>query len=255
MLVVVNDTQLKRNCDEEALGAFLAFLEKYKDKITHFVFNGDILDFEEQSLYAKSPDQIGQTQEEIEAGRWLIEHISSRLPWQEKVFILGNHEDRWANFLRDQHNGIEHWIKTIGEMYGLSKNGWNQVKYGRGNFYRWHDRIFWHGHRSGAKANIPKLELEDAGVSVTTAHINRNMYFESIDALGHAKSGVTHGGFSRNNLPFMKKANTGWSQGFGIYFWEEGVGEQVYSVVMNHGNPRFIYDGHVFDGKGWAIPV
>lgn len=255
MLVVVNDTQLKRQCDEEALGACIAFLEEYRDKITHFVFNGDIMDFEEQSTFSKSPDQHGQSNIEIKAGQWLLRYISELLPFAEKVFVFGNHDARWENLIRNQNMGLEEWVVPFDEMFSLTRLGYKQVPYGMGNYYRWHDRIFWHGHRSGAKSNIPKLELEEVGVSVTTAHINRNMFFEYVDALGLYKSGITHGGFSRNNLSFMKKANTGWSQGFGVYYWNPEIGEQPYLITMKHGNPTFLWNGMKFSGRGWKIPL
>lgn len=254
MLVVFNDTQLKRNCDEEALGAGIAFLEHYKDKITHFVFNGDIMDFEEQSLFAKFPDQHGQSSIEIRAGKWLIKYISELLPNATKIFVMGNHDQRWENMIKNQTMGIEEWIIPFDDMFGLSNQGWQLIDYGRGKFYRWHDRIFWHGARSGQKSNVPKLEYEDNFVSVTTAHINRNMYWETVDTFKNHKSAIAHGGFSKDNLGFVKKSNTTWSQGFGVYYWDEVVGEQVYSVVLKHGSPIFIYNGLKFDGRGWRIP-
>lgn len=255
MLVVVNDTQLYRQCDQEALGACLAFLEHYQNQITHFVFNGDIMDMEEQSSFSKSPEQHGQTVQEIKAGRWLIKYIADTLPYAEKVFVYGNHDARWENLIKNQNMGLEEWVIPFDEMFGLTSNGYKVIQYGSGNFYKWHNRIFWHGHRAGAKSNIPKLEMEEAGVSVTTAHINRNMFFEYVDAMGVYKSGITHGGFSKDNLSFMKKANTGWAQGFGVYYWHRDIGEQPYSVIMKHGNPSYIFDGKVFTGKGFRIPL
>jgi hypothetical protein len=53
----------------------------------------------------------------------------------------------------------------------------------------------------------------------------------------------------------MKKANTGWSQGFGVYYWNEEIGEQPYSVIMKHGTPSFIWEGKKFTGKGFRIPI
>lgn len=255
MLVVINDTQLYRQCDQEALGACIAFLEEYKDKITHFVFNGDIMDMEEQSSFSKSPEQHGQTQIEIKAGRWLIRYIAELLPHAEKVFVYGNHDMRWENLIKNQNMGLEEWVIPFDEMFNLTGNGYKVIPYGMGNYYRWHDRIFWHGHRAGAKSNIPKLEREEVNKSVTTAHINRNMFHENVDVLGEYQSGMTHGGFSKNNLSFMKKANTGWAQGFGVYYWRDDVGEQPYMVLMRHGNPQFIWEGKVFSGKNWKIPL
>lgn len=254
MLVVFNDTQLKRQCDEEALGAALSFVKEHKKQITHFIFNGDILDFEEQSDYSKYPDMRGQSEKEIKSGQWLISYISELLPNAERVFIMGNHDARWSNMIKNQTMGFESWVVPFDEMFLLTQQEWQVIEYGKGNYYRWHDRIFWHGHRSGSKSNIPRLELDDAGVSVTTAHINRNMFHEYIDAFGNYKSAVTHGGFSKDNLEFIKKANTGWMQGFGVYFWHKSIGEQVFPIIMRHGTPKFMWGGKMYDGKGFKLP-
>lgn len=255
MLVVFNDTQLLKEADQEAIGAFLKYVEANKDRITHLIANGDIADFTAQSAFEKSLDQMNSTNDEVEATRWLFDYLSKLLPNAEKVFIEGNHEARWSNLI-DAETGNEAWIKTMDEQFGLTEGGWQQIGYGSGQYYEWHNRIFWHGHRSGAKSNVPKLEMEDAGVSVTTAHINRNMFHETTDARGERKSGIVHGGFSRDNLGFMKKANTGWSQGFGVYFYDEKTKtETPYLVTMTHRNPRFVGpDGVLYDGAGWSIP-
>lgn len=254
MLVVFNDVQLIRSTDQEALGAFLKYVETNKDKITHLVANGDIVDFEAQSVFAKGLDALNIAPDEIEATKWLIQRLSNLLPHAKKVFIEGNHEARWGNMIDDlKGNGA--WIKTPDEMFGFTENGWDLIPYGSGRYFEWHERIFWHGHRAGTKSNVPKLEMDDAGTSVTTAHINRNMFHERVDARGNYQSGMTHGGFSRDNLGFMKKANTGWSQGFGVYYWDKKVGEQPYMIIMKHGNPRFIGpDGNIYDGAGFSIP-
>lgn len=254
MLVVFNDTQLLRQTDQEALGAFLQYVEANKDRITHLVANGDIVDFEAQSGFDKSLDAMNSAGDEIEAARWLVDHLSGLLPGAKKVWIQGNHEHRWHNMI-EAERGNEPWIRTPEEMFGLTDNNWQTIPYEAGQYYQWHDRIFWHGHRAGAKSNIPKLEMEDAGVSVTTAHINRNMMYESTDAVGNRKVGITHGGFSKDNLHFMKKAATGWAQGFGVYYYDKATGEQPYLIHMSHGKPRFISpEGQVFDGTGFEIP-
>lgn len=255
MLVVFNDVQLLKEADQEALGAFLKYIDANKTRITHLVANGDILDFSAQSSFDKDLNTLNSTNDEIEAGRWLIDHLSKTLPNAKKVFIWGNHEQRWSNLI-EAEKGNEAWVKTIDEQFGLSENGWEQYGYGSGEIYEWHDRIFWHGHRSGSASNIPKLELQDAGVSVTTGHVNRNMFHEQTDARGKRKSGITHGGFSKDNLGFMKKANTGWSQGFGVYFYDKKTDTETdYLVAFQHRKPIFIGpDGEVYDGTGWSIP-
>lgn len=254
MLVVLNDLQLLRNADDEAVGAMMHYLEANGPKITHLVLNGDIVDMEQANTFGSTPDQAGTMADEIAAMRWFIDSMNRFMPNAKKVFVWGNHESRFNNYMANQTSGIEEWIKDPEEVFGLGSD-WQTIKYGSGKFFQWHDRIFWHGHRAGSRSHIAKLELQDTGlVSVTTAHINRNQYHEERNALGRLSSGIVHGGFSRDNLSFMKKANTNWSQGFGVYFWDKKTGEQPYSVVMKHGTPAFIGpDGNLYDGTGYNL--
>jgi hypothetical protein len=253
MLVVLNDLQLYRQCDEEALGAAIKFITAYKDRITHIVANGDITDYESQSRFSKSPDSYDRAHEEIEATRWFFKTLTDLCPKAEKVMVDGNHDARWENFIKDQTMGLEEWVATPDVMFRYKELGWKHVRYGSGQFYEWHNHIFWHGHRAGAKTNIPKAELEDAGVSGTSAHVNRNMYYEYRSALGKPMFWMTHGGFSKDNLSFMKKANTNWAQGFGVYYYTKDNGISPYMITMRHENPSFIFEGKMFDGRGFTI--
>ena len=258
MLVVLNDTQLYRNCDEEALGAALSFIKANRKRITHLVLNGDITDNENQSHYPKDfEDSLKETQREIDSTKWLFKYLSDLLPKAEKVLVSGNHDiPRWENMLKNTALGIKPWLKTYEDMFELKQLGYKVVNYGKGQAYKWHDRIFWHGARAGRKMDIAKAELDDAlGQSVTTAHINKNMYHEQREVGGHLRTAWTHGGFSKDNLSFVKTANTKWTQGFGVYFWTHLTGEQVFPVVMQHGKPYFVWNGEVYTGKGFRIPI
>ena len=255
MLVVFNDTQLARQCDQEAFGAFINFLQQNKDRITHIVANGDITDYELQSRFSKNPEMFGAAQEEIEATRWVFDYIAKLCPKAEKVMIDGNHDKRWENMIADQTMGLEEWIKTPEDMFEFKKLGWKHIKYGQGNFYKWHDRIFYHGSRASGKGNNAKGELEDAHFSTTTGHTNRNEYWQQRDALGRTMTSFAHGGFSKDNLGFVKKANSGWGQGFGVYYWNPLSGESPYAILMQHGNPRFSFEGKIYDGTGFQIPT
>lgn len=253
-LLVVNDPQLLRHADDEAIGAFIRYGEDTGKTVTHFVINGDLTDNEQASVFSKTVDSVGTMADEIEATKWFLKKSEEMFPNADLTLIMGNHDrDRYMNYFKDRYDGIENFMKSYEEVMGINEN-WKVIEYGAGQYYKWHDRIFWHGHRSGSKAHIAKLELQDAGVSVTTAHINKNQYHEERNALGELSSGIVHGGFSKDNLAFMKSANTHWSQGFGEYFWSKKTGEQPYSVIIKHGNPRFIApNGVIYDGSGYNL--
>lgn len=255
VLVVCNDFQFP-DCDSEAVGAFLKFVKDNKQKITHFVINGDLADNKMQSKFAKDLDELHErTSAEIEQTDWFLASITKLLPDAKKVWVSGNHDlPRWENMLKNNDQGVKPWLKTIEEMFSLKERGWEFLEYGKGQAYKWHDRLIWHGSRSGAKSNIGKMELEDTGVSSTTGHVNRNAYWEARDALGNLRSGIAHGGFSRDNLDFVKKANSAWSLGFGVYYWHKQLGEQPYMVIVRHGSGKFIApDGTLYSGKGFKI--
>lgn len=254
MLVVINDLQLLRNADDEAVGAMMRYIEANRQKITHLVMNGDIVDMEQANKFGSTPDQAGTMADEIAAMQWLVTKLTTLLPDSKRVMVFGNHDHRFGNYVANKTDGIEEWIKTPDEVFGFEQHGWDVVPYGVGRFYEWHDRVFWHGQRAGAKSHIAKLEVQDAGESVTTAHINKNQYHEERTARGVLKSGIVHGGFSRDNLHFVKKANSNWSQGFGVYFWDKKVGEQPYMVIMKHGTPMFIGpDGVIYSGENYNL--
>lgn len=253
MLVVFNDIQFVQ-ADPEALGAALKFIKANRKQITHFVLNGDILDMEAASKFPKNPDEIGHTSEEIDQANWFLQTISELLPDAKKVFIKGNHEARWENFLKNQTSGVEEFLITLEEKLGLDKLGYEVVDYGRGKFWEWHDLIFWHGSRAGAKSNIPKLELDDTGgVPVVTGHINRNMFHESVDIRGKKRFAMALGGFSKDDLRFVKKANSAWAQGFAVMYYSKQTGIQPYMIMMEHHRPAFIWNGEIFSGQGFKI--
>ena len=255
MLVVFNDTQLYRQCDQEALGAFLKFVSDYRKQITHIVGNGDILDLENLSKFPKQPDNYNEGENEIIAGRFLFSVLADMLPNAEKRINWGNHDQPRHDNLTANTVGVKEWVKSMDEQFDLTKQGWDVIPYGKGHYYQWHNRIFWHGVKCGAKANNAKSEQEDAGVATTTGHTNKNEFWQTRTALGITKTSYSHAGFSKDNLDFVKKANSGWQQGFGIYFWDKGVGETVVPIMMQHGTPRFRYEGKIYDGTGYAIPM
>ncbi len=256
MMVVCNDFQFP-DCDEEAVGAFLKFVNSNKRKITHFVINGDLADNKMQSKFPKDLEELAtRTQREIDTVDWFLHTITKYLPNAEKVWAFGNHDKpRWENLFKNEVNGVKPWLKTIEEMFDLEKRGWKTLEYGQGQAYRWHDRLVWHGTRAGIKSNIGKLEFEDTGVGSTTGHTNRNTFWEVRNALGELFWSIGHAGFSEDNLEFVKKANSGWSLGFGIYYWHPKVGEQPYMVLMKHNSGRFIDPtGVIYSGKGFKLP-
>lgn len=66
-------------------------------KCDHLLLNGDILDAYQQSMWVKDPTQR-QIDSEIETASKLIKSIEANFPG-EKVYKIGNHEDRIESYL------------------------------------------------------------------------------------------------------------------------------------------------------------
>ncbi|MCA8939448.1 MAG: hypothetical protein KDB07_06560, partial [Planctomycetes bacterium] len=76
----------------------LSFTRSYQpDKI--FVL-GDVGDMEAPSSYVKHPRKALSTQECIEAMRSYFKRLRQAAPDAEIVYRLGNHEERWNNYLK-----------------------------------------------------------------------------------------------------------------------------------------------------------
>ncbi|MDE1868021.1 MAG: hypothetical protein KGI08_09975, partial [Thaumarchaeota archaeon] len=92
-LLVVNDQQLLKSCDDEALGAFIKYGEDTGKTVTHYVINGDLTDNERASVFPKMPTSGEDvTGDEIEATRWFLKKSEEMFPNAQLVLIMGNHD-------------------------------------------------------------------------------------------------------------------------------------------------------------------
>lgn len=82
--------------DVEAIEAALEYGERFKPDA--ILWNGDFFDFYSLSRYERRPD--GPTaKQEIKAGSRIFRLVRERFPKARQVFKLGNHDERWEDFL------------------------------------------------------------------------------------------------------------------------------------------------------------
>ncbi len=253
-LLVISDMQLLRETNQEAVGALIKYINGQAHTFTHVVLNGDIIDFQQQSGFRKD-NQLGDsvTQDEQVAGRWFIDFINQKFPNAKKVFMKGNHENRYDNMYLDANNGVKQYLRPFEEVFGLQ--GWEVHEYGKGESYDWHGRKIRHGTRTG-KQDIGKLEMADNWRSNTLGHAVVNKMGEFVDADGNSFTTFLHAGFSKT-ADYDKSGNKTPSNGFGVYYYSEVRGKKVenaYQVIMAANNPRFISpEGILYDGTGYNL--
>lgn len=254
-LLVISDMQLLQETNEPAVGALLKYMEDQADTFTHVVLNGDIIDFHQQSSFS-SDNQLGDsvTVDEQVAGRWFIDWMEEHFPQAEKVFMMGNHENRYKNMYENTNNGVKQYLRPFKEVFGLEN--WDVKEYGRGQNYDWHGRKFVHGTRAGQKTNIAKLVMEDSWRSTTQGHATTNRMWEFVDADGNSFTTFVHSGFSKT-AEYDKSGFNKPSNGFGVYYWNEVNGkgfESAYQVIFGQTSPRFISpEGNLYDGEGFDL--
>jgi predicted phosphodiesterase len=66
--------------------------------IDHILLNGDTCDFFAVSRWLKDPEERNLSQE-LQMTRQLLGHIRQRFPEARIVYKIGNHEDRWENYM------------------------------------------------------------------------------------------------------------------------------------------------------------
>lgn len=254
-LLVISDLQLLHETNEEGVGALLEYMKDQAPSFTHIVLNGDIIDFHQQSSFS-SDNQLGDsvTIDEQVAGRWFIDWMGEHFPDAKKVFLKGNHEQRYDHMYENTTNGVKPYLKPFEEVFGLE--GWEVLEYGKGQNFDWHGRKFVHGTRGGLKMNIPKLMMEDTWRPTTVGHSTTNRMWEFVDADGNSFTSFVHAGFSKT-AEYDKSGFNKPSNGFGVYYYSEVKGKKIenaYQVIFGQNNPRFISpEGNLYDGQGFDL--
>lgn len=254
-LLVVSDLQLLQETNEGGVGALVAYLKDQGRTFTAVVLNGDIVDLTQQSGFRKSNELGDQvTIDEIEAGKWFIGLINKTCPNAKKVFMKGNHEQRYDNMFLDSTNGVKQYLRPFEEVFGLED--WEVHQYGNGDSYNWNGRLIRHGTKSGAVMNIPKIEMERNWRPTTVGHAITNRMWEFVDGEGNSNRSYVHAGFSKV-AAYDKSGDKKPSNGFGVYYHAEVKGKAVdteYQVIFPANNPQFISpEGFLYSGVGFNL--
>lgn len=254
-LLVISDLQLLHETNGEGVGALLKYVKRHGKEFTHVVLNGDIIDFQQQSSF-KHDNQLGDsvTQDEQVAGRWFIDFIGRNCPSANKVFLKGNHEDRYENMYANTNTGVKQYMRPFEEVFGLKD--WTVLEYGQGASFEHRGRKFRHGTKGGVVMNIPKLEMERNWRATTVGHAITNRMWEFVDADGHSYISFVHAGFSKT-ASYDKTGDKKPSNGFGVYYYaKEGTKwiETPYQVIFSTADNTFISpEGEVYSGRGFKL--
>lgn len=82
--------------DDNSLEIALQHAEN--EKIDHILLNGDICDFFAVSRWMKNPEERNLAKE-LQMTRQFLGHLKQRFPESRIIYKIGNHEERWQNYL------------------------------------------------------------------------------------------------------------------------------------------------------------
>jgi predicted phosphodiesterase len=114
-ILVLSDLHLPYQ-DNAAVEAALRHGDDFKPDAV-FV-NGDLFDFYQMSRFDKNPT-LPKVSAELESGRQFWNHIRARFPRAKRVLKLGNHDNRWANYIHQA-------ASLLADIPGI-KDGWKEA--------------------------------------------------------------------------------------------------------------------------------
>jgi len=225
--------------DNKTLGNVERFLEETQPN--YLVYNGDVNDFYQVSVFDKDPSRLGCLQEDLNVTVGMFERHNRIMPDTEKIFIEGTHEYRWFKYLRQCAPALAKLDGTnITELYKLDKWGITYVPFERGLLV---NEIFLilHGNIVSVHSSYTaKRHYEKHGGCGMCNHTHRGGSYYKRDRFG------TWGWWENFCLCRLDPdwiQNPDWTQGFSLVhfkdsrFWVEQI-----PII----DSTFIYGGKVY---------
>ncbi len=207
-VLIIPDTHAPYN-DMKAWGLVMRVAEAFEWDTCLIL--GDFFDFYAVSAHSKDPLRLGQLEDELDQARPLI-HALNRVPFKQRIFCMGNHEQRLDRYLMDHAPAL--W-RTVYEkdLLGLGEGGWRVVKYREdttlGRLHATHD--------VGSQGALAVLNAYQD--NVVSGHDHQMTYVVRGNAKGVAHVSATFGWLGDiNRVDYMHKLKVrrNWVLGFGV---------------------------------------
>jgi len=129
-VAVIGDTHNPYQ-DNDVMRLVENFLEEIQPD--YLIYNGDINDFYQVSVFAKDPARLGQLQSDLDVTHAMFSRHQLILPNTKKIMVDGTHEHRWINYLQKQSPATANLrVNTIPGLYELDKYNIDHVTFERG---------------------------------------------------------------------------------------------------------------------------
>ena len=238
-IAIIGDTHNPYQ-DNRTIDAVEDFLKTLQPD--YLVYNGDVNDFYQVSVFAKDPSRLGSLQEDIDITTRMFSRHQDILPNTKKLFNEGTHESRWIKYLQQKAPAIVaiHGT-TISELYKLPQFGITHVPFERGILVNGVFLIL-HGDIVAAHSSYTaKRHYEKQGGSGMCNHTHRGGSYYKRDRFG---AYAWYENFCLCRLDPDWLANPDWIQGFSLVHFDNSNRFWVEQLpIINH---KFIYGGAIY---------
>lgn len=207
--------------DKRAWRLFMKAARALRPK--HIVIIGDFGDFYTVSAHSKDPRRALRHKEEMKDVRKGLDDLDSLGATGEKIYCLGNHEDRLRRYMMDKAPELYEEV-TVPHMLDLEKRGWQVVP------YKDHTKLgalhLTHDTGPSGRYSVYRC-LEAFRHSVVTGHSHRFAYVVEGDATGMATVSAQFGHLlDVDATDYMHKvrARKDWALGFGVGYLNPRTG-------------------------------
>jgi len=190
-----------------------------REGLDEFGLGGDVSDCYVIGNYARDPALPRMLKVEIaEVGNFL-DDIDRLFPKSQKVYIEGNHENRFTRFIRDR----------APELYGLidyetlfnlkNRKRWKWVPYGPYQKYNvLGSKLIARHEPMSAGEHVAANTVKRAGTSVMFGHVHKIQEFQVVTLDGSNLRGISSGWLGNKDHPAFNyvKNHHQWAQGFNV---------------------------------------
>jgi Calcineurin-like phosphoesterase len=206
------------------------------------VYNGDLNDCYQISVFAKDPSRLSKLQKDIDKTVSILDRHNTILPRTQKILIEGNHEYRFQRFLWSDAPELSSLDSlTIPELYRLDQFGIDYIPYEQGLLI---NKVFLVLHGDIASihsAYTAKRLFEKHGGCGMCNHTHRGGSFYKRDRFG------TWGWWENFCLCSLNPdwiQNPNWQQGFSLIHFTDHSRFFVEQIpVIDH---KILYRGELY---------
>lgn len=151
--------------------------------VDEVVLLGDYVDFYQVSRYPKDPRVCTLLQEEVSSAIEGLDEIDALFPQAKKVYLEGNHEQRFEKYLIEKAPGL-FGVTEIRFLFELNRRvNWTYLPFGRSQLYKVLGSELHAFHRP--KASTPKLHIGRTLVSSVYGDIHKIERAHAVSLDGH----------------------------------------------------------------------